>query len=208
MSVVEELRDWFDTGNERDRNPGYLRITRPHDDAVRQVACYYAGGLEGDLNTGAPTWAPLVVSLVAPDPYWTPTVPEERTYGPADMLDPLTILQDGDFDAYPIWTISGPAHTIVLSHQTSGKAIVVNANGGLTLLTGETLTIDTRPANQRTTLPVIDGNGVSRFDRVAAGSALFWLPPGVNHFTVYAEGVSGNTTFHLAWLPRYRGVLR
>lgn len=44
LTAVENLRSWFDTGNERDRAPGYLRITRPSDDAVRQVACLYAAG--------------------------------------------------------------------------------------------------------------------------------------------------------------------
>jgi len=208
LTAAETLRGWFDTGNERERTPGYLRITRPQDDAVRQIACYYTGGLDGDLNDGSPTWTPLVVSLTAPDPYWTDVEETTETYATADVGDDLSVINVGDFDAYPVWTITGPASAITLTNTTTGKRLALTAGTGLSVLSGELLTIDTRPASQRTALPITDADGLSYFDRLTAGSALWWLVPGQNHFEIEASGTDGTTEIELSWLPRYRGVLR
>lgn len=209
---VRSVRSWFATGDENERDPGYLRVTSP-DDVARQVACYYAGGLEGDLDVGGPPWAQYVVSLVAPDPYWTPTAATEVEYDATDIMtgslpNTLAVLNPGDVDAYPVWTISGPAADITITNQTSGKAFALTANGGLTLAAGDTLTVDTRPASQRTTRPITNADGFSLYDRVAAGGALWWLRPGTNTVTIYASGTSGATAFGLSYLPRYRGALR
>lgn len=209
MATVESLREWFDTGNERAASVGYLRITRPHDDAVRQIACLYAGGLEGDLQQGGPQSAPLVVSLLAPDPYWTDTAPTENVYGQADLGDDLSILNLGDFDAYPIWTIQGPASAITITNTTTGKSLALTADGGLTLGAADALVIDTRPPSLRTNPQVYDpDDGTSFYSKVAAGGALWWFTPGQNHFTIAASGATGGTSIVLQWLPRYRGALR
>jgi hypothetical protein len=208
LAATDTLRDWFDTGNERVRTPGYLRITRPQDDAVRQIACAYTGGLEGDLSEGGPNGALAVVSLVAPDPYWTDVDVTETVYLAANVGTPLGVINPGDFDAYPIWTIDGPASAIAITNTTTGKAFALTANGGLSLLVGDRLTIDTRPSSQRSTLPIMDTTGTSQFNRLSAGSALWWLAPGGNTFTIAATGTSVATAFTLQWLPRYRGVLR
>lgn len=208
MTAQAFLRAWFATGDERTRAPGYLRITRPSDDAVRQVACYYTGGLEGDLSTGSPSNTTVVVSLVAPDPYWTDTSPSTTTYLQANIGSSLGVLNPGDFDAFPIWTITGPASAITITNATTGKVLSLTANGGLALTGSDTLVIDTRPASARTALPVLLNGTVSRFDRLSSGSALWWLVPGSNTFTVVATGATAGTSIVLSRLPRYRGVLR
>lgn len=205
LAVVDDLRGWFDTGGEESRTPGYLRITRPQDDAVRQVACFYTGGLDGDLSEGAPQYAPLVVSLVAPDPTWTATEEDEETYDQDDLGDTLAVINDGDYAAYPIWTIGGPVTAITLNNTTTGKTLALTSLG---MLSTDTLTIDTRPSSQRETLPVIDQDGLSFYSRLTVNSALWWLQPGQNNFTITATGATADTSIGLRWLSRYRGVLR
>jgi hypothetical protein len=207
QGAVEQVRRWFDTGNERGSLPGYLRVTRPQDGVPRQVACYYSGGLDGDLRPGGPTWAPLVVALLAPDPYWTAIAPSTASYGAAVVGVPQSVINVGDFDAYPVWTITGPASGISINNGTTGKGWTLTANGGLGLAAGEVLTVDTRPASLRSTQQVMVG-ATNHFNKLAAGSSLWWLAAGSNLFTILASGTSVATAFQLAWLPRYRGVLR
>lgn len=212
IQLARTVRGWFDTGGEDGWSPGYLRVTAP-DDVVRQVACHYAGGLEGNLDEGAPRWTQYVVSLIAPDPYWTPTSATELTYGQDDVMtgslpNTLPVLNPGDADAYPVWTIHGPASSIVVTNRTTGKNFQLTAGGGLTLTASDTLTVDTRPASQRTTRPIVNADNVSLYDRLAAGGSLWWLAQGTNNVTIQASGMSGDTSFGLSFLPRYRGVLR
>lgn len=208
LASVETLRDWFDTGDERSFALGYLRITRPQDDGVRQIGCLYRGGLEGDLGAGSPTWAPLVVSLQAPYPYWTDTSDTVETYDQDDLGDALGVVNVGDFDAFPVWTCAGPLSALTITNTTTGKAFALTANGGLAISAGQTLVVDTRPVGQRSGLPVLVGGTVSRYDRLSAGSALWQLEPGAQSFTIAASGTSVATSFSLAWLPLYRGALR
>jgi hypothetical protein len=210
LTSVETMRGWFNTGDETTRRPGYLRITRPQDDAVRQIACYYVGGLEGDLSRGVPTWAPLVVSLLAPDAYWTDITETSVAYAQADVGADLSVINVGHVDAYPIWTIHGPAHTMAITNTTAGKAFALQAGGapGLTLSAFDTLTVDTRPSNQRSTIQVYAQDGTSHYHWLTSNSSLWWLAAGQNHLRIDALGTTGATSFGLRWLPRYRGVLR
>ena len=208
LGRVELLRSWFGTSSETSRTPGYLRVTRPQDDTQRQLACFYTGGLEGDLNDGGPTWAPLVVSLLAPDPYWTSVNDEEVVYGQSDLGTTLAVINSGDFDAYPVWTISGPASAITVTNLTTSKAFALTDNGGLSLAAASQLIVDTRPTSQRTDPQILHDGDSAVFDRLTPSSELWWLQPGQNNFTVAASGATGSTSVSLSWLPRYRGVLR
>ena len=202
LGRVELLRSWFGTSSETSRTPGYLRVTRPQDDTQRQLACFYTGGLEGDLNDGGPTWAPLVVSLLAPDPYWTSVNDEEVVYGQSDIGTTLAVINSGDFDAYPVWTITGPASAITVTNLTTGKSFALTDNGGLSLAAASQLVVDTRPTSQRTEPQVLHDGDSAVFDRLTPSSELWWLQPGQNNFTVAASGTTGSTAVNLAWLPR------
>jgi hypothetical protein len=209
LQAIETLREWFYTGDEQAATPVYLRVRRPQDNAERQIACYYAGGLEGNLGEGTPQHAAIVVSLIAPDPYWTDVEESELAYDQSDIGDTLSLINTGDADAYPVWTISGPASGITLTNLTTNKTLALTADGGLSLLATDTLTIDTRPSTQRDSLyQIYDQDGASYYSRVVHGGALWWLKPLQNNFRIDATGTSGDTSFGLRWLPRYRGALR
>lgn len=205
---VELLRRWLDTGGEQQLTPAYFRVRRPQDDAWRQIAVLYQGGLEGNMEPGSPTWAPYVVSLLAPDPYWTDLVDTEIVYDSGDFGISQAIINDGDFDAYPVWTITGPASAITITNQTTGEAFSLTDNGGLSIAAASQLVIDTRPSNLRPGGQVTHDGDTAIFDRLTPTSSLWHFTPGQNNFTLAASGATGSTAVHLAWLPRYRGVLR
>lgn len=210
MIAAANVRSWFYTGDERDNAPAYLRITRPQDNEVRQIAVYYNGGLEGDLDEGSPNYIPYVISLLAPDPTWTDTDPIELTYTNSSIGNIEIITNPGDFDAFPIYTIGGPASNIDVFNLTTGKHTALVSNGGLTLTAGGFVIIDTRPATERTTLPIIDQDGTSQYSKLTQGTSTTenWLQPGANQVRVSANGTSASTTIAVSYLPRYNGALR
>lgn len=207
--VADELRSWFNTGNERRRDPGYLRVTRP-DDTVRQIAAFYAGGLEGDLGQGSPTSATYVVSLLCPDPFPTEDADTEHTYTSAHVGVLQGIINQGDMEAYPIWRINGPASSITITRNTPTPTefFGLTENGGVTLTAGQWVEIDARPSHTRDNLPILDQAGNSRYDRVEPTSTFFQFEPGANHFTITLSGATGATSIELRYLARYRGLLR
>lgn len=209
LTVVDALRTWFDTGNERRMTPGTLKVTRP-DDTVRQIVAYYAGGLEGDTNDGAPAWTQYVVSLFCPDPFPTEDVDTEQTYASTAQGVEQIIINQGDLEAYPIWRVNGPAANITVTRNTPSPTefFALTQNGGVTLTAGQWVEIDARPSHTRTNLPVLDQAGLSRYDRVAPTSSFFQLDPGENRFTIQWSGGTVGTNVLLRYRARYRGLLR
>lgn len=209
IARVDQVRNWFYTGDERLLQPGYLRVTRPNDE-IRQLQCYYAGGLDGDMDTGSPVFTRFIVSLYAPDPW--PTAPAADTAGwlSTDVdLPTVSVLNDGELDAYPIWTITGPATQVNVNNTTTGKGWLYSSGlVGFNLAAGKTLTIDSRPASFRTTLPVLDSDGVSRYTSFHPASSMFTLQPGTNNLDITFVGNSGATRLDVEWVPHYQGLLR
>jgi hypothetical protein len=205
LGVLEDLGDWFDTGDETRRTPGYLRVTRP-DGTVRQLMCYRRGPIGGDLTKGNPSNTTFVVSLRAPDPW--PTAPTQTItiWTAADVASPVSALNDGQLDAYPIWTITGPTTSISVFNNTTGKpwSLVFS------LAAGKTVTVDTRPPTVRTDIAIRDSDLVNRYPALYPGSKVFgnWLPSGTNSLTITLAGYNSATRVQLAYLARYRGMLR
>lgn len=209
MTSAEEIRNWFFTGDERNKTPAYLKITRPQDNEARQIAVYYNGGLEGDLEDGSPTYIPYIIKLLAPDPMWTAAQPTELAYDSSDVNVDQFVPNPGDVDAYPIWVIGGPITNPSITNYTSGKFFSFTNSGGLTISAGGFIIVDTRPQFERTTLPVLDQDGTSQHAKLTVTSSLeTWLLPGSNQMRIGGFGTSGSTTVSLSYTPRYRGVLR
>lgn len=198
------LRRWFRTGDERSRHPGYFRITWPNG-TVRQWLCYYAGGLEGDLSRGSPAQRTVVVSLYAPDPHPTDAATTVVEWEPADFGHTVSVLNPGEYDAYPIWQITGPSTNMSVENQTTGKAFSLV----YPLLSGKTVTIDTRPPSLRFTLPIKDSDGVNRANTLFTGSVTFgnWLVPGTNNLLLTLVDTSAATRVQVTYLPAYDGGL-
>jgi hypothetical protein len=209
MTAAEEIRNWFFSGNEFGLHPIYIRVQRPQDSTQRQIQVYYNGGLEGDMDEGTPTYIPYAISLMAPEPLWTDIDATELNYTNTSISVPLTISNPGDEDTHPIFVITGPATNISVTNVTTGKIISLTANGGVTLTAGESVTIDTRPATERTTLPIVDQFGASLYSKLTPGSSLLnWFVAGNNQVIVSATGTTSSTAFSITFTPKYRGVLR
>lgn len=180
----------------------------------RYLQCVYTGGAEGAEGTdnAGLAWCVYTLLFAAYDnPYWfgdvvTPTPwtvaspqaffplkPAVFTLSSSQVLGGTLIDNTGDVDAYPVWTLKGPATSLTLT--LGSETVVVNS----TLSAGQTLIIDTDPRSQTIT----DGTGANRWADVASGFDLWALPPGVNAVTVTVGGGGAATQLSVAYQPRY-----
>lgn len=204
-SYVDELYGWFLTATEQRRTPGYFRVRRL-DGTYRQVACYYTGGLEGDLSpaVAGEDWRIVTLELTAPDPWPSQIEDTFRSYaiGPSAQF---VVINSGQLDAYPRWTIPGPFISMTFANHTIERKWTLN----LTLPAGESVTVDTRPARrgQRTGPSVLDSNGIDQSEWLTAESDLWAFAPNDNSIDVALANGGITTTFDLAYLQRQRSLL-
>lgn len=204
MIKVAQVRDWFYPGNELNRYGGYLRITPP-DGELRQIFCYPREGLEGDLEAGGLIFTQLVITLVAPNPYFT--APDEETASWTNDSNPQfeSIINSGELETYPVWKIHGPATSVNINNLSTGLGwLYADSLAGWSIPSGKYLQIDTRPASQRTTLPVIDSDGVNRYSSFHRASTMFKFSAGQNDLSIAGD----HSLLEVEWLPLYHGVLR
>lgn len=203
------LRQLVRTFNPR-RGAGMLRATRP-DGSARELTCTYKGGLE--LQEGFENivgWQRAVLVLRAHDPYWYDQTPTSVTYSvtapqpffPDLALNSDTILgtqivpNDGDVDAWPIWTVHGPASRFTATNQTTGKLLDV-----VTALTSEqTLIVDTRPF--RKTVRRDDGTNLYAAAS-QPGSSLWPLEEGDNQILIELPGAGPESYVTLTYARRH-----
>lgn len=194
---------------------GYFRVYAPSGE-VRQVACRYMKGLEGEEGRGRSggDWMKTPASLWAGQPFWEPTADTLSAYALATTPTPFlpippmiiysstvfaapTITNPGDVWVWPRWTIRGPGSDVTLLNTSSGKSlrlVIDIAEGGLVL-------IDTRP--ERKTL--LDGNGQNLYPYLdpSTVSELWPLEEGANAIQVEIGAATSDTLVTLAWRPRY-----
>jgi len=204
------VRSWTATtpaaGVPRD---GLLRVLRA-DGTWRQLACSYLAGLEQTDDPGYGLTAQLaVLSLVARDPWWygpsqvalsfaytairNYLAPYE-TVSPTHTTGAQALTIDGDVDASPTWTLTGPAASYTVG--VPGRTFTFGA-----LAAGEKVVVN---VGRRT---VTDGTGANRFGGLTLpGSQLFTLPAGVNRLTVDLTGAQPGAAVDLTYQPRYESA--
>lgn len=193
--------------------PGILRSTAP-DDTVRDLNCTYASGYEHDWSQGFADHMPAVLVFRAHDPFYydtdaTQVGPFFASAAPAffpimpihlgssSVLTGFSIDNDGDTDAFPVWTIHGAGSAITLTNNTTGKALALTGNGGLTLGSSDVLTIDTQA---RTVLL----NGVtSEYSKLSFASSLWTLAQGFNSIGVSMTGTNGSSFIQCQYKRRW-----
>lgn len=204
LDVTDALFDWFDTGDESQHTPGYLKVTRP-DGTSRKLLCYYESGLQGDMKEGSPQWTRYVVSLHAPDPYPTEESDTIVTKNYTQATSGFTIINQGKLPAYPRWKLYGPFNNVTITNLTNGK--VLSSEVGIT--TGNYMIIDTRPSIVRPGFSVYDHLGNNIQTTITPTSSFWPLLSGSNHIIFnYTSGTSGATSVELTYLARYRSLLR
>lgn len=207
VATVEDIHDWFATGDEtmdrHNHTPGYFRITRP-DDSVRQIACYFVGGMQGDTKEGGPIWTRYAVELYCPDPY--PTDLEDVLIVKTPTLaTSFGVLNQGRMDAYPIWKIQGPYQNFTLRNVTTDKELEFTYSSP----GDEFVIIDTRPSELRNGPSVYDQDDEIQLSRVAPESEYWPLVPGLNNIEWSSSFTNEEITYvQLTYTARYRSLLR
>lgn len=183
----------------------------------RSLACYCTGGLEGDmaLNVGGSgfSWR-MVLRFYAPDPWWYgPEQPVNFGLGaptsffpffplrlsPSQVQGEFTVdLSGADVPSFPVWTITGPGTSLLLTNETTGRSIEVAAS----LSAGQTMVIDTRAGQQS----VRRGDGTNLMPTVTSGPALWPLVESVNLVSAQLSGATSESRIEAVFAPRYAGV--
>jgi len=203
------------------RGPGRLTWAEP-DGTRRHIDCYYDSGMEGEYNRGDHTRVSQKFGLVlkALDPYWygddvravwVPEAAEPIAFFPLVHdsgnfieLNPSQVIgstyhdNEGDVEAWPKWTITGPADSIELENVTTGKKIELNASVG----SGEQRIITTKPGIST----IVDETGANCWAELSDESALWALEPGENELVLSAGSSTSETVIEMVYQPRYEGV--
>ncbi len=215
---VRTLLGWF---NPTRAVAPVLRFTAP-DGAQREIAVRYVKGLDFNDDLGAwRTDRRTTLVLRAYDPFWYdrnerignyrlgewrelffPLPPLRLT--PSTVFAGPTIANDGDVEAWPVWTIAGPGVNPTIRNVTTGKALTLTG----TLVAGQTLTIDTRPRTERApygkTLRLQDG--ANWLPNLAPGSALWPLARGANAVQIELTGATAQSAVSYSLRPPYLSV--
>lgn len=196
------------------RGEGRLRVVAPGGDE-REIFCRVATGLgiSEVLGQDSGFYAQRITPVFrAYDPYWYAVAEtavvytgaaEVRTFFPffplflsaAAVFADDTVNNPGDFEAWPVWTISGPASNITVTNLTTGKSFSLT----LTLGSAQTLVIDLRPGAKTLLLD----DGTSAFSLLTATSSLWALAQGDNNIRVSMDSTSTSSFVRLAFRPRY-----
>lgn len=195
------------------RGDGRLRVTAPGGDQ-RELYCRYVGGLEmaeqgGQTATATLQQAPLILRAV--DPYWYDTATATATYttgtpatffpifpirlSSSEVFADATVTNDGDVEAWPTWTITGPGSGLVLRNLTTGKLLSLTQ----TLAAGDTVTIDTRPGVKT----VVLDDGTNLFGNLSATSSLWALQAGDNSLRVELASATADSQVIVSYRRRY-----
>lgn len=114
----------------------------------------------------------------------------------SEVYASATIVNTGDVDAQPVWTIDGPGTNIVLRDAGSGARLQFD---GLTLTAGQVATIDTRDG----VMTALLDDGTNLYPYLTDSSEFWWLPRGSTNVLVELTGATADTEVTLAWRPAH-----
>lgn len=200
----------------RTRGVGQLMSTRP-DGTSRVIDAYYSDGWDSDPDLGVREDI-VAVTLYCPSPWWRDpdpiTVTNSYSAGNQSFLSPYpsvsssltlgttTINNPGSVEAWPNWTVNGPASSITATHNSTGDTWTINpsaptiAHGDL--VGGETVTLTTDPQS------VTGPDGSSWTGALNWPTASLWaLQPGDNSITYTVAGSGVGTTVTISFYPRH-----
>lgn len=213
LAVRSKLRALIRTLNPQ-RGDGRLRVTAA-DGTVRELTCRYSEGMEGQesrSDSGA-VFQRAVLTLRAADPYWYDVAQQSQTYtaGQAGLffaspffglrlssesvLGSQVVINDGDVETWPVWTVHGPCTSITLSNDTTGETIMLP----VTLTAAQTVTIDTRPFKKT----VRRDDGTNLYGSLSAMSSLWSLPLGGSTVTISLPGATVDSYVTLNYARRW-----
>lgn len=212
----------------RTRARGLVRAMRPTAGAgtlavsnetgeTRTLRCYCADGMAGDeaVDVTLPgSWWKLILHLYAPDPWWRgPEQVVDVGLGAPTSFFPITPvnlssssvegtfsvdLSDSDAPSFPVWTVTGPGNSLILTNLTTGRAITVN----VPLSAGQTMVINTQPGEQS----VRRGDGVNLMGYLDSDPSLWPLIEGPNVISAVLAGATAASRIRGVYSPRFAGI--
>lgn len=202
--------------------PLALRYTLPTGD-VRQLDVVYGGGLSwgsserfisahragfqlraADPTFYDPSWQSIPFGISGASGNWAIPWPIPWPIGSATVDQTQAVVTDGEWRSYPIITARGPIDDLVIYNETTNEKLDFT---GHSILSGDTLTIDTRYGVKS----VVDQDGVSQIAALSDDSdlATFHLDAdpdaagGVNSIRVTGSGADSTTIIYFQFQPRY-----
>lgn len=203
--------------------PGRLSVTQP-DGTTRELLAYYQDGFK-EQTGGRHMLSDLApVTLFIPQPYWrapTPQIAVRRVattsglsfLGPkfprlsmSATLGRTIITNIGSVEAWPQWTITGPASSIIATSRSTGKSWTLDCVAFRSaLVAGEQIVITTQPVT--ITGPLVNGS-TSWAGALNWPDAQLWeLIEGPNdiEFQINGSGVAigGGTSIEVQYYPLF-----
>ncbi|AEW94053.1 MULTISPECIES: phage tail domain-containing protein [Streptomycetaceae] len=210
-----------DLANALNPKSGYCVLTFIESDGIpRRLRCYYKGGMEGSeaADSAGFRWVSYGIQLTAMDPwfYGDTQVVASWSFGkPQPFLgkflplrlgkgtlatNTLQVSNPGDIEAWPVWRISGPVKSLILTGPDgSSWGIPAQASGADVIPIGRTLTVDCRPGYKTVT----DDQGKNYFPLLAANPSLWPVPPGTSTVATNLVAGSGTAAVTMTLDPRY-----
>lgn len=220
--LLDNLAGWVLPGTERNATPSMVRFQMLASDGThREIEGVCVGGLDSDdsLEVMGATWQDLILTLECPDPYPRDVVATAHTFTsgtglttwwpyyelqfmPSAVYAEETIANGGQIEAWPVITITGPGSNPTLTNLTTGEVLELSANGGLSLVAGETVTIDTneRGATRKT---ILDGGGANLWPYATPASDMWPLVVGDNLIRVQMDGATVASSVVLSFRRRW-----
>jgi hypothetical protein len=115
-----------------------------------------------------------------------------KVYGSAGSGGGVEVTNEGEWETWPTFEISAPSSGTgtnpIVENITTGKRIALNANGGVSMTSGQVLEISTHPARRHIRFTT----GASRYGKQSPDSEFFPLEPGVNELRFRMSGTTTN----------------
>ena len=175
---------------------------------------HYVGGAELEYggDTGGKTWAKLLLSFQAPNPYWQSADTESFSVTTGNtgrgLLPQLTKLRvsssqalglinvnnTSDVPVYPRFEIVGPVNGLEVTLNGQGWTFTEN------VVTGDIFTVDHEAAT-------VEGiGGVNRYDILDTAPKFFAFPPGTSSVLVTGTSADANTRIDCVYNLAYEVV--
>lgn len=184
-------------------------IAKYSDGTSYDMEVHYTGGAETQFGAEAgETFARWVLTLQAPDPFWTSQqlvsfslgydtsttglLPElsKLKVKTDSVLGTFTIDNPGDVDAFPVWTIEGKSTLTSLS--LSGVGFTYTES----MVSGDKRIINTKTAT------IVDASGANKYAFLGTAPKLFSFPPGQSTISLSISSADSSSRLSGYFQPR------
>lgn len=194
--------------------PGMLTYTRA-DGTARQIEAFCTAMPEDrDTDKSGPAWQATVLEFLAPDPYWADVTPLRLSFTPPPVTSffgsywtlsdervrgDVEIFNTGQVDAYPVWTLTGPAAAVRVANFTTDQEFTYRRP----IESGEQVRIDTARGRQAVRRVSDGANRMNALDW--PGASLWPLTAEINRVRLQMVDAGPSASTVVEFRRRYEG---